>query len=331
MSILIVEKDPTTSDLIRQLLEQGGYTGILTRATAQEVASCLGLDDSLQPSVAVDLVILDVVLPDASGLDLCARIREKERWSDLPVIAVTSRATSEDLHLAFAAGINDYLIKPINEAELLARVRAALRLKYETDRRKARERELAEGNKQLLEANRILQRRSAIDGLTGITNRRHFEELYDLEWRRAVRYQSPLGLIMIDIDFFKAYNDTNGHRQGDDCLIQVAGALQGVIHRPGDLLARYGGEEFVAVLPATPLDGGRHVAEAMLESVQARAIPHPGSTAGPVVTVSLGVAAVTPSRLHQPSILVSAADRALYRAKQAGRNRVMVSDELGPA
>jgi diguanylate cyclase (GGDEF)-like protein len=168
----------------------------------------------------------------------------------------------------------------------------------------------------------LLQALSRRDGLTGLANRRHFDECLDREWKRALREKAPLSIIMCDIDFFKNYNDTYGHQKGDDCLRAVAGVFERDLHRPLDVAARYGGEEFILVLPGTPLPGALAVAESIRSGIEALAIPHASSSVGPVVTISLGVASVVPSPDVSASEIVSAADQALYRAKNGGRNRV---------
>jgi two-component system chemotaxis family response regulator WspR len=162
--------------------------------------------------------------------------------------------------------------------------------------------------------------------VTGVANRRRFEETLGREWRRAVRDGLPLSLVMIDIDEFKAFNDAHGHQVGDQCLRRVAHEIRGALTRPGDLLARYGGEEFAAILPSTPLRGAEAVAEALRVRVEAMATRHPRAPEG-VVTISLGVATAIPGTAASAEALVAEADEALYRAKRAGRNRVV--SEIG--
>jgi diguanylate cyclase (GGDEF)-like protein/PAS domain S-box-containing protein len=171
----------------------------------------------------------------------------------------------------------------------------------------------------------ILNRLSRNDGLTGLANRRHFDEFYQQEWKRALREETPLSLILCDIDFFKNYNDTYGHQAGDDCLRAVAGVLQSGLRRPGDLAARYGGEEFIVVLPGTLQEGALAVAESLRRDVEALAIPHSASAAAPVVTICLGVSTTVPGPGESPADLLAAADKALYRAKDEGRNRVVIT------
>jgi diguanylate cyclase (GGDEF)-like protein len=172
-----------------------------------------------------------------------------------------------------------------------------------------------------------LEREARVDGLTGVANRRSFDEALDLEWRRMGRAGQPLAVIMGDIDFFKAFNDTYGHPAGDECLRLIGGVLQSQARRAGDLVARYGGEEFVILLPDTSSEGALCVANGIGAALVAAAIPHAGSAVAPVVTLSMGVASLQADPGGPPAVLVQRADAALYAAKRAGRNRAIVADE----
>jgi diguanylate cyclase (GGDEF)-like protein len=187
-------------------------------------------------------------------------------------------------------------------------------------------RQMVETSRQLELANRELQRLSASDGLTGLANRRHFDQTLDLEWRRARRTSSEISLLMIDIDAFKPFNDTYGHQAGDDCLKTVASGLEQGLARATDLVARYGGEEFAVVLPATDAAGAIRLAEELRQAIEAKACPHSTSPVADVVTISIGVATALPHGNGGWQQLVAMADAALYRAKAAGRNRVEVAD-----
>ena len=202
-------------------------------------------------------------------------------------------------------------------AEQLARRGEALRQAKEQ-----LEQQVAERTRELTEANCELQRLSLSDALTCIGNRRFLDELLEREWRRALREQTPLSVVMLDIDYFKLFNDTYGHVAGDDCLRKVAGILTATIQRTTDFASRYGGEEFVLVLPATDEQGALTVAEKIRCRVEALAIPHEKSPLAGVVTVSIGVATIMPLRDSDAGLLMTAADQALYRAKTAGRNQV---------
>lgn len=181
---------------------------------------------------------------------------------------------------------------------------------------------LSQSQTQLLKASRELERLSTHDDLTGIANHRFFQDRLDMEWRRARREHRPLALLMIDIDFFKAVNDASGHLAGDECLRQVAQVLAKCLRRPGDVVARYGGEEFVAILPGTDTDNAVLLAERVRVAVEALGLAHPASSISRFVTVSVGVASMVPDRQQEPDVLVAAADKAMYQAKENGRNRV---------
>lgn len=181
------------------------------------------------------------------------------------------------------------------------------------------------------EAQAELERLATRDGLTGVANRRSFDQTLNVEWRRATRESRALSLLMIDVDYFKRYNDTYGHQGGDECLRRIAGAMSGVVKRTSDAVARYGGEEFSILLPATDPEGACLVAERIRAAVEALALPHAGSEIADHVTVSIGVASVIVSSGDAPTQLVGAADKALYRAKKEGRNRVVAAEAAPPA
>lgn len=201
-------------------------------------------------------------------------------------------------------------------------MRSALTLKAEIDRRLAREADLRDAAQKLATLNRKLRQLSNLDGLTGIPNRRHFDEAFRREWRRALRQGHPLAVLMIDIDNFKAYNDYFGHAQGDECLKRVANCLLEGLRRPGDLVARYGGEEFGVLLPDTEAKGAQVVAETLRRCVERLGLAHPLSSAGPVVTVSVGGSVAVPREGHPEQGLLALADRELFRAKGQTRNCV---------
>ena len=249
-----------------------------------------------------DLVLLDVQMPGLDGYEVCRRLKANPATREIPVIFVTARDSVEDQIKGLEAGAVDFITKPVHAPIVRARTRTHILLKQHADRL----RELAH-----------------TDTLTGVANRRSFDERLKTEWRRSQRSRLPIALIMIDVDHFKQYNDTYGHQAGDRCLQQICAAMKNSLRRPADLLSRYGGEEFACLLPETPLGQAMRKAEELGESVQRLGIPHASSSAAPVVTISRGVAALIPTGELQARELIRIADEMLYEAKRAGRNRTM--------
>jgi len=290
-------------DVLTRRLERLGYT-VTAAADGRQALELI----ARQP---FDVVLLDIKMPGLTGFQVLQAIRRIHSVTDLPVVMVTSSDDSDSIVEALQLGANDYVTKPIDFPVALARIRTHLLL---------RQMVLA-----LEEANAKLERLSFLDGLTNIANRRRFDEFLHIEWRRAAREAAPLSVILADIDFFKAYNDTYGHEAGDEILKKVAGALAAMLNRPADLVARYGGEEFVVALPGTDAAGALVLAERLRAAVEALAVAHSTSRAAAHVTISVGVATTIPERGAAPEALVAAADQALYEAKHDGRNRVRAS------
>lgn len=325
MGILIVDDSRFNLNTIHTMLDEKGYGPLYTVKSAKEALAFLDKADSYPGEGSVDLVLMDVVMPEMDGIEACQRIKNSEENQDLPIILMTADRDTKTLERAFKAGAMDFIHRPFPEVELAARIDVALALKGEMDVRKAREKELLEVMQDLADANQKLERLTLIDDLTGIANRRYFEAFSEQEWKRCLRERKPLSLIMIDIDYFKSYNDYYGHQKGDDGLKKVAETLNHTMNRAGDLAVRYGGEEFAAILSNTDPEGAFFVADIIRKEIEALQIEHPCSPIGDHVTVSLGLATRLPS--HQTSFtdLIKAADQALYTAKLNGKNCVKVS------
>ena len=292
-SILIVDDNTGMVQLMARMLKGVARLRFATRG-----------DEALKlmRESAPDLVLLDAEMPGMSGYEVCDAIRADATLADIPVIFVTGHGETDAEVLGLEAGAVDFITKPVNEALLLARVRTQLRLKSMSDE---------------------LRSMATTDGLTGLANRRHFDELMRREWQRCARTGSSIALLMADIDHFKRYNDSYGHPGGDACLQAVAKTLTLVARRPADRVGRLGGEEFVVLLPDTDVAGGQEVAEHAVKLIQALALPHVASLTAEHVTISVGVAVCTGQDMarHDPQSLYSAADHALYAAKAQGRNR----------
>jgi len=259
-------------------------------------------------SILPDLILLDAVMPKMDGFALCRRLKADPDTKDIPVILLTARDDPDAETQALEAGAADVVTKPVNSAVARARVNAHLTLKAQSDR---------------------LESLAFIDGLTGVANRRRFDEGLEAEWRRCRRLITPLALLMIDIDDFKKYNDAYGHLAGDACLQKVAAIVKGQIGRSHDLLARFGGNAFACLLPDIYFDGARQKAEAMVQAVRDMRMPHAASKIAPVVTISMGVVVTVPGPDRQPGEMVSLAEVQLREAKQLGRNRVCGQELVG--
>ncbi len=291
-SVLIVEDDATIQALLSIVL--GGEWNVKTAADGKTALK-------LAAEHVPDIVLLDIGLPDLDGLEVCRQLKANPRLEQVPVIFLTARTSGEDEIEGLQAGGIDYITKPINPAVLKARIRNHLELKQNRDE---------------------LVRLARTDGLTGLYNRRTFDDLLKREWRRLARTGEALAVIMMDVDHFKLYNDTYGHGGGDLCLQRVGRAAKSALQRPADILARYGGEEFVALLPETKLEGAIAVAEAIRAAVALLEIPNTASITAPHITLSLGAGCAIPQPEQDPAELLATADKQLYVAKTEGRNRV---------
>jgi diguanylate cyclase (GGDEF)-like protein len=254
-----------------------------------------------------DLVLLDIEMPDMDGYEVCRQLRENPATGHIPIIFITALNDVAAEARGLELGAVDYITKPFNHVIVKARVQTHLRLKMQAD---------------------LLERYAFNDALTGLANRRAFDERLALEWSRAQRYQRPLSVVMIDIDHFKLYNDHYGHGAGDTCLSDVARAIKSQITRSSDLAARYGGEEFLLILPETEEAGAVALAEQVRAAVDEKGLPHAASKVCDHVTLSLGAASQVPDAQTPVSALLERADQALYRAKTSGRNRVVAASTV---
>lgn len=281
----------------------------------------LAVAEQISPTV----ILQDLVMPGADGLSLVRAYREHPSTQATPVIVLSSQEDPKTKSEAFAAGANDYVVKLPDRLELIARVRYHTRAYLNQMQRDEAYRALRESQRQLTEANLELQRLMNLDGLTGLNNRRRFDEYLQAEWRRAARERAPLSLLLVDVDHFKRYNDRYGHLGGDEALKRVAAAIQGSCHRPADLAARFGGEEFAVILPETPSQGAKQLAETIHKRVAAFEGPAGGASVESHLTVSIGVATATPHPDSSALEFIMRADQALYEAKKAGRNRTVIA------
>ncbi|MCU9946006.1 diguanylate cyclase [Pseudomonas solani] len=318
--VLLVDDQAMIGEAVRRALaeEEGiDFHFCSDPLTAIEVAR------HIRPTV----ILQDLVMPGVDGISLLGDYRATAELRDVPIIVLSTRDDAAVKSTAFAAGANDYLVKLPDTIELVARIRYHSRSYLALQQRDEAYRALRESQQQLLEANLVLQRLMNSDGLTGLSNRRHFDEYLEMEWRRAFREQTSLSLLMIDVDYFKGYNDHFGHIAGDDALRRVAETLRESCTRSSDMAARYGGEEFAMVLPSTSSGGARLLAEKVRRAVEALAIPHNLPQAGAALSVSIGISTLTPQVGQVSLMLVDRADQGLYMAKHNGRNQVgLVAD-----
>ncbi|MBF0120853.1 MAG: PleD family two-component system response regulator [Desulfobacterales bacterium] len=291
-SLLIVDDEPYNVKILNEFLRPNYNIRV---ATNGERALQIAFSDT-----PPDLILLDVMMPGIDGYEVCKRLKADQNTQDIPVIFITAKADEKDELKGFEAGAVDYVTKPFRPVVVEARVRTHVDLKIKSE---------------------LLKNHSLRDGLTGIANRRRFDEYILMAWNYSIRESSPLSLILIDIDHFKLYNDNYGHQDGDSCLIKVAKCLESLVQRKIDILARYGGEEFGCILPKTNLDGAMLVAKKFHNEILSLQIPHIHSPTNSCITISQGVCTVNPSNSFLPEELIKIADQALYKAKKSGRNR----------
>ncbi len=248
-----------------------------------------------------DLILLDVLMPEMDGYAVIRALKNDDLTRNIPVIFITSLDSAGDEERGLELGAVDYISKPFNPAIVRVRIRNHLESVHQR---------------------RLLEQMAMLDSLTGIPNRRRFNEVFEQEWRRCMRDCVPLSLIVVDVDHFKIFNDTYGHTAGDEVLRRIAKTLSTSLRRPGDFVARYGGEEFVILLPGIDSEGARNLSEHTRADVEAEHIPHAMSEVAPWITISLGGATRIPRENAPGPELFCLADTYLYEAKHSGRNRV---------
>lgn len=341
--ILIVDDTLANLEILTQFLTEAGYEV----RPARNGKLALKLTQTAPP----DLILLDIIMPDMDGYAVCKALKADERTRDIPVIFVSALSDAFDKVRGFGLGAVDYITKPFQYEEVLARVQTHLLLRRQQQHIQSQNDALQEKNRNLVEvtaklelelaerqrieaelekANEELQRLAALDGLTRIANRRTFDDALATEWKRQSRDKKPLSLILCDIDYFKRYNDKYGHQAGDECLKKVAQAIANCARRPGDVVARYGGEEFAVILPDTDADGAMQVARNIQRKIRILQIPHEASSVSRFITLSIGVFCVIPRTDTSSDFVVHAADLALYQVKEQGRNAVIFANLTQP-
>lgn len=320
--ILIVDDNPDNLRLLSKMLESKGFK--VKKTVSGEIAIQAA---RIEPP---DLILLDINMPDMNGYEVCRQLKSQEKTANIPIIFISALDQTTDKIIAFEIGGADYITKPFQELEVLARVRNQVVIYQQNQQliqqNKILQQEITERQRveaALLAANQQLQLFVFLDGLTGVANRRKFDEYLNLEWQRLALKKLPLSLLLCDVDFFKNYNDTYGHLTGDDCLKQIAKTLKLSVKRPSDLLARYGGEEFAVILSNTNEKGAIYLAEDIRQKVYNLKIPHAQSKVDNFVTLSIGVATIFPNMQIAPNTLIEIGDKALYTAKAQGRNRIV--------
>lgn len=289
--LLVVDDQPINIQVMHQIF---GADFQMFMATSGPQALAICKDNP------PDLVLLDIVMPGMDGFDVCTQLKADDATRNIPVIFVTAHNDAAQETHGLDVGAVDFISKPVNPAVVRARVKTHLTLKFQSD---------------------VMRKLVFLDGLTGVFNRRYFDQQLSMEMARSVRNGTPLSLIMLDVDFFKLYNDHYGHQAGDDCLRQIALTLKESLRRPADLVARYGGEEFACILPETSFDDALTLARDLEQRVRGKKIPHQRSDVDKVVTISLGVAGRDAAGSGDADVLLAEADVQLYKAKHAGRGR----------
>jgi len=328
-NFLVVDDDDMNREVIRRYLRSLGFTNISMAENGKQALEKLA-------EQSFDIVLLDITMPMLNGHQVLEFMKQEAQYRNIPVVMISALDESERIASCLEVGAEEYITKPVDPITFRARVCACLERKRLRDKEEYNRQQLEAAFKQLEEAYQELEKvknqlemMSRRDGLTGIANRSFFEETLDREWKISARNGEVFSVVMLDIDFFKQYNDTYGHLAGDECLRQVAQTAAQNVLRPRDLVARFGGEEFAVILPDTPLEGALNIAERLRQAILNLKIPHANSQVAlpePIVTISLGVASMRASADTSPSEVLAQADKALYLAKSQGRNCVKLVD-----
>ncbi|MEL6495164.1 MAG: diguanylate cyclase [Cyanobacteria bacterium J06623_7] len=322
--ILIVDDSAENLDFLETILTIRGH----------EVEKCDRATVAIKRAKASipDLILLDINMPEIAGVSVCRLLQQHSVTSKIPVVFITVIPDLNNKARVFKLGGNDYITQPFEIEEVIVRVESQLKFCHLQAELEAKNKQLEMEIKRrqamelkLLELNQKLHRMAIVDGLTNISNRRHFDKFLMREWQRGKREQFSLGLILGDIDYFQLYNDRFGHQKGDICLKKVARAIASSVNRPGDLVARYEGEKFAIILPRTSAENALLVAEKIRLAVKALNIYHPGSLVSDRISLSLGVSAVMPSSDSSSGQLLVTADKALNLAQDRGYNCSVLS------
>ena len=316
VDILIVDDKQENLISLEALLEDNPALNIVKASSGNEA-----LQKMLEYEFA--LILLDVKMPDMDGFEIANLMRENEKTRHIPIVFVTANDNEPQTVVeGYESGAIDFLFKPIDPRILKNKISVFMELYLQKKIINQKVIELEKVKNKLEDANDCLTKLSHTDELTKLANRRRFNEFYYWEWKRMLRDNESISIIMMDIDYFKNYNDKYGHQEGDNCLVQVAKALCTVLNRANDLIARYGGEEFIVVLSKTNYNGAVYIAESILKEINSLNIEHSESSVSDHVTISIGVATIIPTIDMNPDMLVKIADEQLYLAKSSGRNQV---------
>ncbi len=319
--IMLVDDQPIIAEGIRRMLASESDM-VLTYVEDPSLA----IEQAV--SIEATIILQDLVMPDADGMTLLRFYKANNETRDIPVIVLSSKEEASTKSEAFSYGASDYLVKLPDEIELIARIRAHAKNYILQKERDAAFYALSQLKKQLEASNKQLHQLSMLDGLTGISNRRHFDEQLEASIENAKRNNTPITLILLDIDYFKYFNDNYGHQLGDECLKQVASLLAKACFNPLDMAARYGGEEFVVLLPGTTENNALKVASRFAELLNETDIEHLHSKVSDKVTVSMGIATCDKGSHYDAKNLIEESDKALYKAKENGRNRIELASAV---